>query len=154
MSRGQNTHCALSLSLSLSLSEIDRYLLCFPCQLRALRRNMLPAFRVALSQRIIYSDSEQSDSPKKVLATDHFWREADIRRCVGVSYGRRRRRRPAAQGRAMSNGCTFSPPVIRGFDGSKRSRSSRFLTRARATTKASFRLLACRSATLKKAFPK
>src|SRR5882724_442959 len=66
----------------------------------------------------------------------------------------RPRRRPAAQGRAMSNGCTFSPPVIRGFDGLKRSRSSRFLTSARATTKASFRLLACRSATLKKALPK
>ena len=85
---------------------------------------------------------------------DRSWREADIRRCVGFSYGRRPRRRPAAQGRAMSNGCTFSPPVINGFDGSKRSRSSRFLTSARATTKASFRLLACRSATLKKALPK
>jgi hypothetical protein len=60
--------------------------------------------------------------------------------------------KPAAS--VMNNGCTFSPPVIRGFDGSKRSRSSRFLTSARATTKASFRLLACRSATLKKALPK
>jgi hypothetical protein len=67
----------------------------------------------------------------------------------------RPRRQPAAQGRAMSNnGCTFSPPLIWGFDGSKRSRSSRFLTSARATTKASFRLLACRSAALKKALPK
>jgi hypothetical protein len=54
----------------------------------------------------------------------------------------------------MSNGCTFSPPAIRGFDGSKRSRISRFLTSERATTKASFRLLACRSAILKKALPK
>jgi len=66
----------------------------------------------------------------------------------------RPRRRPAAQGRAMSNRCTFSPSAIRGFDGSKRSRTSRFLTSERATTKASFRLLACRSATLKKALPK
>jgi hypothetical protein len=54
----------------------------------------------------------------------------------------------------MSNGCTFSPAAIRGFDGSKRSCTSRFLTSERATTKASFRLLACRSATLKKALPK
>jgi hypothetical protein len=67
---------------------------------------------------------------------------------------RRPRRRPVAQGREMSNGCTFSPPAIRGFDGSKRSRTSRFLTSERATTKASFKLLACRSATLKKALPK
>jgi len=81
-------------------------------------------------------------------------READIRHSVGFSYGRRLRRRPVAQGRAMSNGCTFSPPAIRGFDGSKRSRTSRFFTSERATTKASFRLLACRSATLKKALPK
>src|SRR5213080_5003183 len=63
---------------------------------------------------------------------------------------RRPRRRPVAQGREMSNGCTFSPPAIRGFDGSKRSRISRFLTSERAITKASFRLLACRSAILKK----
>src|SRR2546421_12406221 len=61
---------------------------------------------------------------------------------------------PVVQGRAMSNGCTFAPPAIRGFDGSKCSRSSRFWTSARAATKASFRLLACRSATLKKASPK
>ena len=67
---------------------------------------------------------------------------------------RRRRRRPVVQGRAISNGCTFAPPAIRGFDGSMCSRSSRFWTSARATTKASFRLLACRSATLKKASPK
>jgi hypothetical protein len=55
---------------------------------------------------------------------------------------------------AMSSGRTFAPPAIRGFDGSKCSRSSRFWTSARATTKASFRLLACRSATLKNASPK
>src|SRR5882724_3886552 len=67
---------------------------------------------------------------------------------------RRPRRRPDVQGRATSNGCTCSPPAIRGFDGSKRSRTSRFLTSERATTKASFRLVACRSATLKKALPK
>jgi hypothetical protein len=36
----------------------------------------------------------------------------------------------------MSNGCTFSPPAIRGFDGSKRSCTSRFLTSERAKTKA------------------
>ena len=48
---------------------------------------------------------------------------------------RQPRRRPVVQGRAMSNGCTFSPPAIRGFDGSKRSRTSRFLTSERATTK-------------------
>ena len=80
-----------------------------------------------------------------------------VNRSIRARFSARRhrpRRRPAAQGRGMSNGCTFSPPVIRGFDGSKRSRSSRFLTSARATTKASFRLLACRSATLKKALPK
>ena len=64
-------------------------------------------------------------------------------------FGKRR-----GQGRAMSNGCTFAPPAMRGFDGSKCSRSSRVRTRARATRKASFRFLACRSATLKKASPK
>jgi hypothetical protein len=63
-------------------------------------------------------------------------------------------RRSVAHGRAISNGCTFAPPAIRGFDGSKCSRSSRFLTSARATTNASFRLLAWRSAMLKKASPK
>jgi hypothetical protein len=98
--------------------------------------------------------------PGKNVVTDakrllqRYRRKADIRRCVGFSYGRRLRRRPVAQGRAMSEGRTFSPPAIRGFDGSKRSRTSRFLTSERATTKASFRLLACRSATLKKALPK
>jgi hypothetical protein len=70
------------------------------------------------------------------------------------THRRRPRRRSVAHGRAMSNGCTFAPPAIRGFDGSKCSRSSRFLTSARATTKASFRLLAWRSAMLKKASPK
>ncbi len=70
------------------------------------------------------------------------------------THRRRRRRRPVVQGRAISNGCTFAPPAIRGLDGSKCSRSSRFWTSAHATTKASFRLLACRSATLKKASPK
>ena len=65
-----------------------------------------------------------------------------------------RQRRLVVQGRAISNGCTFAPPAIRGFDGSMCSRSSRFWTSARATKKASFRLLACRSATLKKASPK
>ena len=70
------------------------------------------------------------------------------------THRRRPQRRPVAQGRAMSNGCTFAPPAIRGFDGSKCSCSSRFRTSARATTKASLRLLACRSATLKKASPK
>jgi hypothetical protein len=83
-----------------------------------------------------------------------YRREADIRRSVGFTYGRRLRGRPVAQGPAMSNGCTLSPPTIRGLDGSKRSCTSRFLTSERATTKASFRLLACRSATLKKALPK
>ena len=34
----------------------------------------------------------------------------------------------------MSNGCTFAPPAIRGFDGSTCSRSSGFRTSARATT--------------------
>src|ERR1700730_7441783 len=96
--------------------------------------------------------SEMGQKPH--LRKVRFWREGDIRRSVGFSYGRRLRRRPVAQGRAMSNGCTVSPPAIRGFDGSKRSRTSRFLTSERATTKASFRLLACRSATLKKALPK
>jgi hypothetical protein len=61
---------------------------------------------------------------------------------------------PLAQGCAMSNACTFAPPAIRGFDGSKCSRSSRFSTSARATSNASFRFLVCRSATLKKASPK
>jgi len=70
------------------------------------------------------------------------------------THRRRRRRRPVVQGRAMSNGCTFAPPAIRGFDGSKCSRCSRFWTSPRATTKASFRPLVCRSATLKKASPK
>ncbi len=70
------------------------------------------------------------------------------------THRRRPQRRPVAQGRAMSNGCTFAPPAIRGFDGSKCSCSSRFRTSARAATKASLRLLACRSATLKKASPK
>src|SRR5882762_6680243 len=70
------------------------------------------------------------------------------------THRRRPLRRQVAHGRAISNGCTFAPPAIRGFDGSKRSRISRFLTRARATTKASFRLLAWRSAMLKKASPK
>jgi hypothetical protein len=55
---------------------------------------------------------------------------------------------------AISSGCKFAPPAVRGFDGSKCSRSSRFWTSARATTKASFRPLAFRSATLKKASPK
>ena len=64
------------------------------------------------------------------------------------------RRRSVAQGRAMSNDFTFSPPAISGLDGSTCSRSSRLRTSARATTKASFTLLACRSATLKKASPK
>jgi len=45
--------------------------------------------------------------------------------------GRRPRRRPVAQGRAMSNGCTFAPPAIRGFDGSMCSCRSRFWTSAR-----------------------
>src|SRR5262245_27001633 len=70
-------------------------------------------------------------------------------RCRSMPLGKRPE--PVAQGRAMRNDCTFAPPAIRGFDGSKCSRSSRFRTSARATTKASFRLLACRSATLKKA---
>jgi hypothetical protein len=34
----------------------------------------------------------------------------------------------------MSNGCTFAPLAIRGFDGSTCSRGSRFRTSARATT--------------------
>src|SRR6266404_9125054 len=81
-------------------------------------------------------------------------RDVQSARSVHSDHWRRLRRRPVAQGRAMSNGCTFSPPAIRGFDGSKRSRTSRFLTSERATTKAPFMLLACRSATLKKALPK
>jgi hypothetical protein len=110
-----------------------------------------------------------------ISTTDRFWRKADVGRNARLAraisrsaarfgqqintdefsaHRRRPRRRPVAQGRAMSNGCTFSPPAIRGFDGSKRSRTSRFLTSECATTKASFRLLACRSATLKKALPK
>jgi hypothetical protein len=66
----------------------------------------------------------------------------------------RRQRDRSAHGRAISNGSTFAPPAIAGFDGSKCSRNSRFLTRARAKTKASFRPLTCRRATLKKASPK
>src|SRR5262249_33890264 len=86
----------------------------------------------------------------------------DIRGCLLFDPKRMQRVRckmsalegPVAQGRAVSKGCTFAPPAIKGFDGSMRSCSSRFRTSARATTKASFRLLACRSATLKKASPK
>ena len=62
--------------------------------------------------------------------------------------------RRVVQGCAIRSGCRFSPPAIRGFDGSTCSRSSRFRTSERATTKASFRLPASRSATLKKASPK
>jgi hypothetical protein len=63
-------------------------------------------------------------------------------------------RRVLVQGRAASNGCTFAPPAIRGLDGSKCSCSSRSRTSERASTNASFRLAACRSATLKNASPK
>ncbi len=62
--------------------------------------------------------------------------------------------RSAVQGRGTSNGCTFAPPAMTGFDGSKCSRSSRFRTIERASRNASFRLTACRSATLKNASPK
>src|SRR5262249_58598090 len=58
------------------------------------------------------------------------------------------------EGRATSRGSTFSPPAICGCDGSKPSRNSRLNTSERAIKKASFRLLARRSAALKKASPK
>ena len=116
-----------------------------------IRQALSPSGRAGCA---LAGSAKVSDARFRRLSIDRFWREADIRRSVGFSYGRRLRRRPVAQGRAMSSGCTFSPPAISGFDGSKRSRTSRFLTSERATTKASFRLLACRSATLKKALPK
>ena len=62
------------------------------------------------------------NSPNERVWNGRLWREADIRRSVGFSYGRRPRMRPDVQGRATSNGCTYSPPAMRGFDGSKRSR--------------------------------
>jgi hypothetical protein len=58
------------------------------------------------------------------------------------------------KGCATSRGSTFPPPAICGCDGSKPSRNSRFNTSERAIRKASFRLLARRSAALKKASPK
>src|SRR5262245_15585775 len=60
----------------------------------------------------------------------------------------------SGQGRATSNSSTFPPPAICGRDGSKPWRRSRFTTSERARTKASFRVVALRSATLKKASPK
>jgi hypothetical protein len=88
------------------------------------------------------------------IARDFLREEEDGKVTVPTPMGGYARETRVAQGCAMSNGRTFAPPAIRGFDGSKCSRSSRFWTSARATTKASFRLLACRSATLKKASPK
>src|SRR6516162_10246198 len=58
------------------------------------------------------------------------------------------------EGRATRRGSTFTPPAICGCDGSKPSRNSRLNTSERAIKKASFRLLARRSAALKKASPK
>ena len=66
---------------------------------------------------------------------------------------RRPRRWPIAQGREMSSGCTFSPPAIKGFHGSKRSRTSRFLTSERATTKASVAALSVPAATWAERLP-
>src|SRR5262249_20408010 len=60
----------------------------------------------------------------------------------------------STHGRATSRGSTLAPPAICGCDGSKPWRSARFKTSERATTKASFRVVARRSATLKKASPK
>ena len=61
---------------------------------------------------------------------------------------------PKLHGRAASSGSTFAPPAICGLDGSKRWRSSRLETIARARRKASFRFFVRRSAILKNASPK
>jgi hypothetical protein len=80
MSRGQNTHCALSLSLKSTGTCYAFRVSSAPCA-----ETYSPPSASLYRERIIYSDSEQSDSPKKVLATDHFWREADIRQNPNVS---------------------------------------------------------------------
>jgi hypothetical protein len=105
------------------------------------------------ARRVCPTGGDSGASGWSQKARSHFRNRRRCREVFGTPR-RRRRRRPVVQGRSISNGCTFAPPAIRGLDGSKCSRSSRFWTSARATTKASFRLLACRSATLKKASPK
>ena len=61
-----------------SLASVDR-----SADIGGLRH---PALRVALSRAYYFIPTEQSGSPKKVLATDHFWRKADVRPGIDVGY--------------------------------------------------------------------
>ena len=123
----------------------------------------LPRTRVSnVSHQIFFPDISQPG---------HSTRETGGLSTVGVGAARvsgstREIRRSAAHvayfpttpgmpnGCATSRGSTFPPPAICGCDGSKPSRNSRLNTSERAIRKASFRLLARRSAALKKASPK